>query len=45
MPVTYRRMKQLFAWKDMKVIIQKFIQSCMTCQYAKPDRTKCPDLL
>jgi hypothetical protein len=45
MPVTYRRMKQLFAWRGMKATVQKFAQSCLLCQMAKPDRTKCSGLL
>jgi transposase InsO family protein len=44
-PVTYRRIKQLFAWKGMKVAVQKFVQACRVCQQAKPDRSKCPGLL
>jgi hypothetical protein len=30
--VTYRRMKQLFAWKGMKAVVLKFVQICVTCQ-------------
>jgi hypothetical protein len=44
-PVTYRKMKQLFAWQGMKTITKAFVQSCTTCQQAKPIRTKYPGLL
>ena len=44
-PVTYRRVKQLFAWKAMKSGIKAFVASCSTCQQAKPDRSKYPSLL
>jgi hypothetical protein len=44
-PVTYGRMKQLFAWTDMRTVLQDYVQSCMTCQQAKPDRAKSPGLL
>lgn len=44
-PVTYRRMKQLFAWRGMKKSVQLFVSSCFTCQRAKPDRTRLPGLL
>ena len=44
-PVTYRRVKQLFAWKAMKSDIKAFVASCSTCQQAKPDRSKYPSLL
>src|SRR6185437_13277432 len=43
--VTYRRVKQLFAWKAMKSDIKAFVASCSTCQQAKPDRSKYPGLL
>lgn len=44
-PVTYKRMKQLFAWKGMKSSVHKFVQSCLVCQQDKSDRTKLPGLL
>jgi hypothetical protein len=44
-PVTYRRMKQLFAWKGMKAAVLKFVQTCVTCQQAKPARDKLPGKL
>lgn len=44
-PATYARMKQLFAWRGMKTAVRKFVSSCLTCQRAKPDRSKLPGLL
>jgi hypothetical protein len=44
-PVTYRRMKQLFAWNGMKSIVHTFIKACLICQQAKHDRSKYAGLL
>lgn len=44
-PVTYSRIKQLFAWKNMKQFIHTFIQQCQICLQAKPDRTAYPGKL
>lgn len=44
-PVTYRRMRRLFAWPKMKMQIKNFVQTCMICQQAKPERVKYPGLL
>lgn len=44
-PVTYRRLKQLFAWPGMKAAVHKFVQGCRICQQSKPDRSKLPGLL
>lgn len=44
-PVTYRRVKQLFAWIGLKSAVQEFVHSCLTCQQAKPDRSRLPGLL
>jgi hypothetical protein len=41
-PVTYRRIKQLFAWKGMKSHIKEFVAACSVCQQSKPDRSKYP---
>jgi len=30
-PVTYRRVKQLFAWPGMKKAVQLFVLACTTC--------------
>jgi hypothetical protein len=43
--VTYRRLKQVFAWKGMKYVVHNFVKSCFTCQQAKSARTKLPWLL
>jgi hypothetical protein len=44
-PVTYRRMKQHFAWTGMKADVHDFVTACQVCQQAKPDRSKLPELL
>lgn len=44
-PVTYSKMKKLFAWKGMKSAVRAFVQSCSTCLQAKPDRARYPGLL
>ena len=44
-PVTYRKLKQLFAWTGMKQQVHEFVKSCFVCQQAKPDRAKYPGLL
>ncbi|CAO2151592.1 unnamed protein product [Urochloa humidicola] len=44
-PVTYMRMKNLFAWTGMKSSVLQFVQSCLICQQAKPDRSKLPGKL
>lgn len=44
-PVTYRRIKQLFAWPRMKADIKAYVQSCVVCQQAKPEHVKYPGLL
>jgi hypothetical protein len=31
-PVTYKRLKQHFAWNGMKTVVQDFVQSCLICQ-------------
>jgi hypothetical protein len=38
-------MKKLFAWKGMKKAVKGFVQECLICQQAKPDRSKLPGLL
>ena len=43
--VTYRRLKQIFAWTGMKSTVQSFVAACVVCQQAKPDRSKLPGLL
>lgn len=44
-PVTYMRMKKLFAWTGMKTVVKNFVRSCTICQQAKPDRSRLPGLL
>lgn len=44
-PVTYARIKQLFAWKGLKQAVQDFVRQCVICQQAKSDRSRLPGLL
>jgi hypothetical protein len=44
-PVTYRRIKQLFAWPAMKTDIRQFVGACDICARAKLDRSRYPGLL
>jgi hypothetical protein len=44
-PVTYRKIKQVFAWPGLKSFVQTWLASCVTCQQAKLDRTLSPGLL
>lgn len=44
-PVTYRRVKQFFAWTGMKSVVQEFVQRCLVRQQAKADRSCLPGLL
>jgi hypothetical protein len=44
-PVTYRKIKQMFAWKGLKRVVHDFVTTCLICPQAKPDRTKCHGLL
>jgi hypothetical protein len=44
-PVTYARIKKLFAWLGMKTDVKTFVASCAVCLQAKPDRAKYPGLL
>jgi hypothetical protein len=44
-PVTYRRLKQLFYWKGMKPAVHNFVQNCQICLQAKPDRACYPGKL
>lgn len=44
-PVTLRKLKQLFSWKGMKLMVHSFVRSCSVCQQAKPDRSRLPGLL
>jgi hypothetical protein len=44
-PVTFRRIKQLFSWQGMTADVHHFVKSCTICQQSKPDRAKYPGLL
>jgi hypothetical protein len=44
-PVTYGRIRKLFAWRGMKSAVRSFVASCTVCIQAKPDRAKYPSLL
>ena len=44
-PVTYRKIKQIFAWAGMKSAVKEFVANCSVCQQAKSDRSKYPGLL
>lgn len=44
-PVTYRRICQLFCWAGMKAFVKQHVQSCLTCQQAKPECVPYPGLL
>jgi hypothetical protein len=44
-PVTYRRVKQLFAWPAMKSAVHDYVRSCTVCAQSKPDRVRYPGLL
>jgi hypothetical protein len=39
------KLEILFAWKGLKKAINDFVQSCLVCQQAKPDRSKLSGLL
>lgn len=44
-PVTYQKLKNLFAWQFMKTTVHTYVKSCSICQQAKPERNKYPGLL
>lgn len=44
-PVTFSRIRRLFAWHGMKSAFCLFVQSCTVCQQAKPYRARLPGLL
>jgi hypothetical protein len=43
--VTYQKIKQLFAWPNMRQNIDEFVKQCNICQQAKSERCKTPGLL
>lgn len=42
---TYNRIKALFAWPNIKHIVQSFVQQCEVCQQAKVEHIRQPGLL
>ena len=44
-PVTYHRIRRLFAWPKMKTHILQYVRCCQICQQAKPDWAASPGLL
>jgi hypothetical protein len=44
-PVTYSRLKHLFAWPAMKSAARQYIRSCDVCSRAKPCQPRYPGLL
>lgn len=43
--VTYKRVKQLFAWYKLKQSVQDFVAQRSICQQAKSERVAYPGLL
>jgi hypothetical protein len=43
--VTYKKVKNLFAWQKLKESVKHFVARCTTCQQAKNDRAAYPGLL
>ena len=44
-PATYKRVRNLFAWPNLKEMVKYFVQHCTVCQQAKYERVKYPGLL
>lgn len=44
-PVTYQRLKCLFAWTGLKKQVWQYVQACDICQRAKPERSPYPGKL
>lgn len=44
-PVTFSRVKKLFAWRGMKSDVYNYVAACSICLQAKPDRVEYPGLL
>jgi hypothetical protein len=44
-PVTFSKLKKLFAWRGMKMDIKHFVASCSVCAQAKAYRARYPGLL
>lgn len=45
LPVTYSRIKKLFAWRGMKTAVKNYVSACTVCIQSKPDRAEYPGLL
>lgn len=43
--VTYKRVKNLFAWPKLKQSVKDFVAQCVVCQQAKTERIAYPGLL
>lgn len=43
--VTYKRVKNMFAWPKLKDTVKEFVAQCTTCQQAKNERVAYPGLL
>lgn len=43
--VTYKKIKQLFAWPKLKQSVQQLVEQCTICQQAKSERVAYPGLL
>jgi hypothetical protein len=44
-PVTFSRIKKLFAWRGMKSDVKNFVAACSVCAQAKLDHARYPGLL
>lgn len=44
-PATYQRLRAIFAWPRMKIMVTEYVQACPTCLQAKPDRSCYPCFL
>jgi hypothetical protein len=44
-PVTFSKIKRLFAWRGMKSDVKNFVASCSVCAQVKPYRARYPGLL
>lgn len=36
---TYSRLKQLFQWKGMKLVVENFVKQCIICQHTKHENS------
>lgn len=43
--VTYKRVKDIFAWPKLKKFVKEFVAQCSVCQQAKSERVAYPRLL